>query len=140
MLVYTDNLRPALPARFILRGTFALPPAHPPNPLAVALAAGAVLVSIGALCGLFDKPPARPGSRRNTDPVLMADKEYVSARDRWRCTYCARRVTRKNRHIDHSVSRVNGGTNHLNNLRLACAACNLLKGGLNSRQFVRTLY
>ncbi|MGO8790667.1 MAG: HNH endonuclease [Terriglobia bacterium] len=64
------------------------------------------------------------------------DKEYVSRRDGWRCTFCGRRVSRGTRHIDHSVSRANGGTNHLNNLRLACSPCNLKKGSLNARQFL----
>jgi hypothetical protein len=80
----------------------------------------------------------QPKARRrsyNSEPLSWPDKEYVSYRDAWRCTYCGKRVTRATRHIDHSVSRANGGTNHLNNLRLSCAACNLSKGALNSRQF-----
>jgi hypothetical protein len=74
--------------------------------------------------------------RRNRERLEPWKKEYVSERDRWRCTYYQRRVTRANRHIDHSVSRRNGGSNHLNNLRTACRDCNLYKGSLNARQFL----
>ena len=77
--------------------------------------------------------PARHARRA----VSRADKDYVSFRDGWRCTYCGRRVSRRTRHIDHSVSHANGGTNHLNNLRLSCAPCNLSKGSLDARDFRR---
>lgn len=82
--------------------------------------------------------PSRPEKVRrrvNDEPVERWKKKYVSIRDNWHCTYCGRRVTRSTRHVDHSVSRVNGGTNHLNNLRLACLRCNLSKGELSARQF-----
>jgi hypothetical protein len=44
---------------------------------------------------------------------------------------------RRTRHIDHSVSVADGGTDRLNNLRLSCEPCNLLKGALNAREFRR---
>ncbi len=108
------------------------------NPWTALLGAGLVLAAFWALGTLLAPQPTPRRSRRayTGDPVSIADKEYVSVRDGWRCTYCGKRVTRRTRHIDHSVSRVNGGTNHLNNLRLSCAPCNLSKGPLNSREFV----
>ena len=110
-----------------------------PNPWSALLAAGLIIGGIWAAAELFAPQPA-PRRRRKyqAEPLLIADKEYVSVRDGWRCTYCGRRVTRRTRHIDHSVSRANGGTNHLNNLRLSCAPCNLGKGPINSREFIRT--
>jgi hypothetical protein len=36
-----------------------------------------------------------------------------------------------------SVSRVNGGTSHVNDLRLSCPGCNLSKPPLDARQLVR---
>ena len=104
-----------------------------------------LLGALGALglIGLFlyalseQEPSRRRRSRAyNAAPVHDEDKEYVSVRDGWCCTYCGRQVSRRTRHIDHSVSRANGGTNHLNNLRLACATCNLSKGPLTARQFL----
>lgn len=102
---------------------------EPVNLSAVLLGMG---IAIGALW-LLDQAlnPPRPKRR----PLRQADKDYVSLRDGWRCTYCDRRVSRRTRHIDHSVSVANGGTDHLNNLRLACAPCNLLKGALDARDF-----
>lgn len=83
------------------------------------------------------KTPKRPQTRRrNTESLEAWKRDYVSQRDGWRCTYCGGRVTRSSRHIDHSMSRRNGGTNHLNNLRTACLSCNLSKGVLNARQFL----
>ena len=99
---------------------------------------GTVLLGIGLVLGalwLIDRVSPEPSRRRT---LRQADKDYVSQRDGWRCTYCNRRVNRRSRHIDHSVSVANGGTDHLNNLRLACAPCNLLKGSLNARDFRRS--
>jgi hypothetical protein len=103
-----------------------------------AMSPGGILLVIGLAVGalwLLDEAltPPRP-KRRSLRP---SDKEYISFRDGWRCTYCDQRVNRRTRHIDHSVSVANGGTDHLNNLRLACAPCNLLKGALNAREFRR---
>ena len=36
-------------------------------------------------------------------------------------------------HIEHSVARANGGTDHLNNLFAACIKCNIEKGTLHTK-------
>jgi hypothetical protein len=115
-------------------------PLRATSPWSALFGVSLVLGGLWIAAELFGTQPAPRRRRRyQSDPVSMADKEYVSVRDGWRCTYCGRRVTRGTRHIDHSVSRANGGTNHLNNLRVSCAACNLGKGALNSREFTRSL-
>jgi len=52
------------------------------------------------------------------------------------CHLCQKKLSRKNYgrtgergswHVDHSVPRSKGGTDHLNNLKPACIACNLDK-------------
>src|SRR6266404_462892 len=89
-----------------------------------------------ALLDLASPAPAPPRYRPVNDaPLEEWKKDYVSERDNWRCVYCNRPVTSATRHIDHRISRLNGGTNHLNNLSLACASCNLANGALNARQF-----
>ena len=109
-----------------------------PSPWSALLGVGLVLGGLWIAAELLLPQPAPRRRRRyQSDPVSAADKEFVSIRDGWRCTYCGRRVTRRTRHIDHSVSRANGGTNHLNNLRVSCSPCNLSKGALNSREFTR---
>jgi hypothetical protein len=120
---------------------FAVPLEVPaPNPWSVLLGVGLVLGGLWIAAELFGPQPAPRRRRRRyqAEPVSIADKEYVSLRDGWQCVYCGRRVSRGSRHIDHRVSRTNGGTNHLNNLCLACASCNLSKGPLNSREFIRS--
>ena len=53
------------------------------------------------------------------------------------CHLCHKKLSLKNHgingahgawHIEHSVPKANGGTNHLNNLFPACIGCNLDKG------------
>ncbi len=97
------------------------------------------LICIAAVAFLIYKatePPPRPRHRPiNREQLEVWKKSYVYERDGAHCVYCGFYVALGEEHIDHSVSRKNGGTNHLNNLRLACAPCNLSKGSLNSRQF-----
>lgn len=107
----------------------------PVNPWVVA---GAVLLALAFVASIApDDPPRRRRSPRprNTEPLGSAKRLRVYERDGGVCTYCGVAVAPGEFHVDHSVSRRNGGTNHLNNLRTACAPCNLSKGGLNARQF-----
>jgi hypothetical protein len=112
----------------------------PPSGLSALVGAASILgVLFGTAwmleeCFKTRQPPQT--RRRNMASLEGWKRDYVSQRDDWRCTYCGRRVTRRSRHIDHSISRHNGGTNHLNNLRTACQSCNLSKGVLNARQFL----
>jgi hypothetical protein len=107
---------------------------QPVSPVTPLLGIGLTIGALWLLDQLLNPP--RPARRA----LRQADKDYVSQRDGWRCTYCDRRLNRRTRHIDHSVSVANGGTDHINNLRLACAPCNLCKGALNARDFRRIFY
>lgn len=58
------------------------------------------------------------------------------------CHLCHAKLSRKNHgrdgkrgawHIDHSVPRAKGGTDHLNNLKPACITCNLDKNDQTTR-------
>jgi hypothetical protein len=109
--------------------------------LKVGLAVGGVVGTLYLLDELF-KPKRRdrrPTYLRaaNREPVEAWKREHVYIRDGGRCTYCGVRLAFGKVHVDHSVSRANRGTNHLNNLRTACAPCNLGKGSRNARQFLR---
>lgn len=107
----------------------------PTNPWLVGGIILAVLAFVASLAE--EKPPRRHRAARprNTEPLDRAKRLRVYSRDGGVCTYCGVAVAPGEFHVDHSVSRKNGGTNHLNNLRTACAPCNLSKGGLNARQF-----
>ncbi|MDX6444647.1 MAG: hypothetical protein QOH71_1721 [Blastocatellia bacterium] len=116
-------------------------PAPSPSGLDGGRIVGGILVGL-AIVGLishFTQPPPAPRRPRRRNPnrerVEVWKRSYVYERDGRLCTYCGEFVQWGSEHIDHSVSRRNGGTNHLNNLRLACAPCNLSKGSLNARQF-----
>jgi hypothetical protein len=57
-------------------------------------------------------------------------REFLLARARQRCEYChvpAKRVS-LGIHIEHIISRQHGGADGQDNLAIACAHCNLLKG------------
>lgn len=61
--------------------------------------------------------------------------EQIIARDGARCAYCG--TTHGRFHIDHIVPRSKGGTNHPDNLTVACARCNLRKGAKHVDEFLR---
>jgi hypothetical protein len=136
-LVLTTTGQYVAASQMVRRNEFAVPEGPASNSVATFLLAG---LFVGAIWLMAECSTPRPRAplvrRRNRERLEPWKKDYVSERDRWRCTYCQQRVTRANRHIDHSVSRRNGGSNHLNNLRTACRDCNLYKGSLNARQFL----
>lgn len=102
---------------------------------------GAVLWFIALACLVFidfHDPAPRPLFRwreRKDEPLTPRLRARVRERDDAFCTYCDRYAP--DGHVDHRVSRVNGGSNHLNNLSWACSGCNLKKGAMNARQFMR---
>lgn len=68
-------------------------------------------------------------------------KKAIHKKTRGRCHLCgARHVLRghgRDWHVDHSKSRYYGGTDHLNNLFVACIGCNLSKGVSHGKDFRR---
>jgi 5-methylcytosine-specific restriction endonuclease McrA len=62
------------------------------------------------------------------------------------CRYCDKQIVFNNYgvygrrgawQVDHSVSKANGGTDHLNNLFPACIDCNQEKGPRNGASYIR---
>lgn len=64
----------------------------------------------------------------------MAERALLLDRLRWRdgdcCFYCLLPMNRGTETVDHWQPMSAGGSNHLTNLRLCCAACNGAKGAL----------
>lgn len=65
---------------------------------------------------------------------MVYDKELLKrilAKTRHKCHLCHRALTMagygRHWHVDHSVPRAAGGTDHLNNLYPACTSCNCRK-------------
>jgi hypothetical protein len=59
-------------------------------------------------------------------PLTKNEKQQVWDYFKSRCAYCGKPIKRSSRdgHIDHLVSRANGGGNRLGNCVLACKVCN----------------
>ena len=55
------------------------------------------------------------------------------------CHYCKCAVTDNNRHIDHYIPLSKGGLHDLQNLVIACSACNLRKSAKMPEEFIETL-
>lgn len=88
----------------------------------------------------FHDPPRKPRRRwrpRNDEPLTASLRARVRERDGTICTYCGYHAP--DGHIDHRVSRANGGSNQMNNLSWACVRCNCSKGAMNARQFMRLM-
>jgi 5-methylcytosine-specific restriction endonuclease McrA len=62
-------------------------------------------------------------------PVVRFSRENVFARDRGRCQYCQRPVTRAEATYDHVLPRKLGGLTTWENIVIACVPCNQAKGG-----------
>jgi HNH endonuclease len=65
---------------------------------------------------------------RGTRTVSLTMRFNVLRRDDFRCLYCGRRPPEVILHIDHVVPWSSGGRTVIDNLRTACADCNLGKG------------
>jgi hypothetical protein len=64
------------------------------------------------------------------------------------CRYCGKKLAWKNYGkrdrrgawaVEHSVSKANGGTDHLNNLFPSCYACNEEKGSRNGSSYMKSV-
>lgn len=70
----------------------------------------------------------------NDEPLTQKDRKYIRERDGEICFYCLTYAPRG--HVDHRVSRANGGSNDYDNLTWACARCNCSKGAMNDTEFL----
>lgn len=62
-------------------------------------------------------------------------REYLLEKWNRTCAYCGKRDVPLQ--IEHIIPRANGGTNSVSNLTLACEPCNLKKGTLDSKDFLK---
>lgn len=83
----------------------------------------AKIVAFRKRCWKWIKPASRRPGR-----VGPAIRFRVLERDGFRCSYCGATPGNTSLHVDHVVPLVEGGTNDFENLRTACAECNLGKG------------
>lgn len=68
------------------------------------------------------------------------EKKTVYARYDGCCVICGSPVRFRDLTIDHIIPLSQGGTNNMDNLQLACKACNLMKNCLTMEQLFRKLW
>jgi len=73
-----------------------------------------------------------PRKQRRTG-VSRRLRWQVLTRDNFRCRYCGASGDQAELHVDHVISRLDGGTDEIGNLVTACIPCNLGKGGESVR-------
>lgn len=59
----------------------------------------------------------------------------VYMRDKGRCMYCTKRLSRKEATLDHILSPSRNGLNTLENMKLSCGWCNNDKGVLTDEEY-----
>jgi len=92
---------------------------------------------------LFDDVVHRTDIPRRTDlgelPSYGTHKHTLYGRQEGICAGCRILFPFRNLTIDHVVARAKGGTDHVDNLQLLCAACNSLKGSRDQAYLVARL-
>lgn len=83
----------------------------------------------------------RAMKRGNGGAHTQADIEAILKAQKGRCAYCRRPVPKEGneRHVDHIVPLIKGGTNDRRNLQILCQPCNLEKGRRDPLDHARTL-
>ena len=88
---------------------------------------------------IFGEEEAPPKNRRvKLNPTLR--EAYISElikKQKGRCMYCGRKVSRDLFDLDHKNPVDRGGTNRKNNFQLLCRTCNTRKGAMTDREFRR---
>lgn len=88
---------------------------------------GALVLTAAAVAEML-----RP--RRNSVPLTAGERRFIRERDGEICFYCGYHAP--NGHVDHRVSRANGGGNEPENLTWACVFCNCSKGSMNDTDYL----
>ena len=90
--------------------------------------------------GLFDRSIHRTDQPQRTDvetpPNYKTQKHTLYGVYAGDCHYCGHHFPFHGIGIDHKVPRAKGGTDHLDNLVLACTGCNSAKGTMDYHEFL----
>jgi 5-methylcytosine-specific restriction endonuclease McrA len=75
-----------------------------------------------------DEQDAANGGKRRRTGVALRLRWQVLRRDNFTCRYCGASAESAELHVDHVISRADGGSDEIGNLVTACIPCNLGKG------------
>lgn len=103
----------------------------------ILLGFGFGVVLIGGFLGIAEFLEELFSPIRNDTPLTASTKRYIRERDAEICFYCGDYAP--GGHVDHRVSRANGGGNELENLTWACVFCNCSKGAMNDTDYLRLI-
>lgn len=84
----------------------------------------------------LDKAKPKEPFKRSSGQPSNSTRKKVYARDGMHCSYCGIETTQGMNHptqrtLDHVIPQYRGGTHDADNLRVACCACNSLRGSLD---------
>ena len=68
------------------------------------------------------------------------EKQRIYAKCNGRCGICGSPVNFDDMTVDHIIPLSRGGTNAMDNLRLACRTCNRSKGNLSDEEFCKLAF
>lgn len=80
------------------------------------------------------RSPTAGNKNQGSNWISKKRRLEIQKRDGFRCSYCGEQF--KLWSIDHIIPRSKGGSNHSNNLLLACIPCNAKKGNASLEDFV----
>ncbi len=81
-----------------------------------------------------------PHQQRKLDQAFdRADREDALRKEHGRCHYCRTKLTIRTVTRDHVDPRALGGSNQRKNIVAACERCNVAKGSMPYKQFVRMI-
>lgn len=58
-------------------------------------------------------------------------------RNNFKCFYCGEQIKQKTWHLEHVIPISKGGVNAFNNIASSCNTCNLMKGSLDLKKFIK---
>lgn len=93
--------------------------------------------ALQAYCNSINGRAAQLG---NAGRITVADLRDCILSCGGYCQWCGTSLIKRDFEIDHIISLANGGSNTIENIAVACVACNRRKSSKHTAQFVREIY